>query len=580
MRTVFESAVGRPWALVALVALAIGLPVLLAGESGAQDSRGRFHRAAISSTGDAARRASDVVKLRLDSYRAQLDVVNSDGLAVAVSSGDRGAALREIQGSGLTQEVANLWVADARGRPFVSSAFGAAAEDRLPTVAGQPFFDRVVRLGPLERRAIVTGNVRFDQPVVFAGPLVVAPVRGAFEVRGVLIAQLRPSDFATLLRPQLGPVDDLVLFDENGRLVADAVSSGRTFDDLSGATVVRAALANTFVPGDAEDPLGGGARVVAVAPVSGSGWRVAAVVGTTVAESELGTSLDQQRLVRIGLVGLLLLGAYLFARVSAQVARQRRALDLSNRQLAEANRLVEQANRNKSEFLAHMSHELRTPLNAIIGFSEVLLGRLFGDINPKQEEYLRDILSSGQHQLALVNDILDLSKVEAGRLDLERSTFSVSEAVAEAMLYVRERAAAHRIALTSESTADLGTISADQRKVTQVLVNLLSNAVKFTPEGGRVDVRGRRADGAVTIAVRDTGAGIAPEDVGRLFREFEQTGAARGREGTGLGLALAKRIVELHGGRIWVESEIGHGSTFLFSLPVAAAVSTDAMPVP
>jgi signal transduction histidine kinase len=243
------------------------------------------------------------------------------------------------------------------------------------------------------------------------------------------------------------------------------------------------------------------------------------------------------------------------------------------RELADARDQLEVASRHKSEFLANMSHELRTPLNAIIGFSEVLLQKIFGEINAKQADYLGDILSSGKHQLSLINDILDLSKVEAGRLELERSTFGVAEAVTGAIALVRERATQHAIALSEEIEPGIGPIDADQRKVKQVLVNLLSNAVKFTPDGGRVDVSVRREDDQVLFAVKDTGPGIAPEDIVRIFGEFEQTNSARGKEGTGLGLALAKRLVELHGGQIWVDSQVGNGSTFSFSLPLAPATA-------
>jgi signal transduction histidine kinase len=241
------------------------------------------------------------------------------------------------------------------------------------------------------------------------------------------------------------------------------------------------------------------------------------------------------------------------------------------REVDEKSHQLELASKNKSEFLANMSHELRTPLNAIIGFSELLLERMFGDLTPKQEEYVRDILSSGKHQLALINDVLDISKVEAGRLELERSAFSVSQLVEDAVAFVRARATQRHITLSEQLDPELGEIHADQRKLKQVLVNLLSNAVKFTPDGGRVAVRGARMNGEVTIAVSDTGAGIAPADLDLIFREFGQTASARGHEGTGLGLALAKRIVELHGGRIWVESTFGQGSTFTCALPVTAA---------
>ena len=239
-------------------------------------------------------------------------------------------------------------------------------------------------------------------------------------------------------------------------------------------------------------------------------------------------------------------------------------------EIANKSRQLEAASRHKSEFLANMSHELRTPLNAILGFSEVLAERMFGEVNDKQAEYLQDILSSGRHLLSLINDILDLSKVEAGRLELELGRFHLPTALDNALTLVRERATRHGITLTQTVDERLGDIVADERKVKQILVNLLSNAVKFTPEGGRVGLSVTVADGVLTIAVSDTGIGIAPEDQAAIFEEFRQVGRddARKQEGTGLGLTLAKKFVELHGGRIWVESQVGQGSSFSFTLPV------------
>jgi signal transduction histidine kinase len=227
------------------------------------------------------------------------------------------------------------------------------------------------------------------------------------------------------------------------------------------------------------------------------------------------------------------------------------------------------ASRHKSEFLANMSHELRTPLNAIIGFSEVLAEGMFGEVNEKQTEYLGDILESGRHLLSLINDILDLSKIEAGRMELETTDFDLPSAIENALILVRERVSRGGITLAQTIDERLGMIRADERKVKQVLLNLLSNALKFTPEGGRIDVRAAVDNGMIEIAVADTGVGIAPEDQKAVFEEFRQVGtAAKKVEGTGLGLALARKFIELHGGRIWVKSQVGVGSTFTFTLPV------------
>ena len=239
------------------------------------------------------------------------------------------------------------------------------------------------------------------------------------------------------------------------------------------------------------------------------------------------------------------------------------------REIEDKSRQIEAANRHKSEFLANMSHELRTPLNAIIGFSEVLGERLFGELNEKQAEYTDDILTSGRHLLSLINEILDLSKVEAGRMELELATFDLPLAIDNARTFVRERATKHGITLDVDVDERLGDFIGDERKIKQILLNLLSNAVKFTPEGGRIGIEARQADGSVEISVTDTGVGIAPEDQPKIFEEFRQVGSdyTHKVEGTGLGLTLAKKFVELHGGKIWVESEVGKGSKFTFTLP-------------
>jgi signal transduction histidine kinase len=235
---------------------------------------------------------------------------------------------------------------------------------------------------------------------------------------------------------------------------------------------------------------------------------------------------------------------------------------------------LEEASRHKSEFLANMSHELRTPLNAIIGFSQVLRDEMVGTVNPKQAEYLDDIISSGNHLLSLINDVLDLSKVEAGQVELEVHPFSLREALERGVVMVRERATEDGVRVAFVADPEVDVVDGDERRIKQVIFNLLSNAVKFTPAGGEVDVSATRVNGEVRVSVADTGPGVAPEDQERIFEEFQQSETGVGlREGTGLGLALSKRFVELHGGRIWLESEIGHGSTFTFALPARAITS-------
>lgn len=237
---------------------------------------------------------------------------------------------------------------------------------------------------------------------------------------------------------------------------------------------------------------------------------------------------------------------------------------------------LEVASTHKSEFLASMSHELRTPLNAVLGFSEVLLERMFGEINERQEEYLRDIHGSGRHLLELLNEILDLSKVESGRMELEYTTVEVEPLLDNAASMLRERAGLKAIALTVEADG-AGVVEADELRLRQVVLNLVTNAVKFTGEGGSVVIRASRPGSeTVTITVEDTGPGVPPEDRERIFESFQQGGRGASREeGTGLGLTLSRRIVELLGGRMWLESEVGVGSCFGFTLPASRPGGAD-----
>jgi signal transduction histidine kinase len=254
-----------------------------------------------------------------------------------------------------------------------------------------------------------------------------------------------------------------------------------------------------------------------------------------------------------------------FATQSVQAIQNARLF----REIADKSAQLESASRHKSEFLANMSHELRTPLNAIIGFSEVLSAGMVGDLNDKQAEYLQDILESGQHLLSLINDILDLSKVEAGRMELEPEDYDLPGAINNALILVKERANRRGIALGSDVDERLGTLRGDERKVKQVILNLLSNALKFTPEGGKIDVNAVLREHVVEVSVSDTGIGIAPAHQAAVFEAFHQVGTAEKKaEGTGLGLALSRKFIELHGGEIWVRSRLGAGSTFTFTLPL------------
>ena len=254
-----------------------------------------------------------------------------------------------------------------------------------------------------------------------------------------------------------------------------------------------------------------------------------------------------------------------YGRLEEKVAERTRELGLANQQLDEASR-------HKSAFLANMSHELRTPLNAIIGFSEAMLDSSLIISEEEQRQFLTDIFNSGKHLLNLINEVLDLSKIEAGRMELQIEPASLPDVVEAVHSTMRPLAAKKAISLESESLADPGLIPMDAARITQVLLNLVSNAVKFTPEGGRVWTRVADEDGVARVEVGDTGPGIAPDMYEKIFSEFHQLptlSTAMKPEGTGLGLALAKKFVEMHGGKIWLESDVGIGSRFFFTLPTS-----------
>jgi signal transduction histidine kinase len=239
---------------------------------------------------------------------------------------------------------------------------------------------------------------------------------------------------------------------------------------------------------------------------------------------------------------------------------------LAAEEVAKAN--LREVSKHKSDFLASMSHELRTPLNAIIGFSDVLAAQHFGPLNERQLDHVADVQEAGRHLLELINDVLDMSKIEAGSIELEKRVFPLADTIGAAVNFIAPRAAANQINVSVDVAPEANEAFGDERRIKQVLANLLSNAVKFTRPGGSIAVTADADEFATTVAVTDDGVGIAPDDLERIFDEFQQAGDVHtAMEGTGLGLALSRRLLELHSGSIKATSEVGRGSTFSFSIP-------------
>jgi signal transduction histidine kinase len=535
----------RPWRIVLLVAVFAALPILVLGELSASDTRARTQQQNLGADARAAQRAADIVDARArELLTGVLSVAPNEELVRLMTSAHPAAGVSEPLSD------ASLDVLQRQLRDFRLALGTDVRQLAALDLVGVVFTETTARMRNFgEARHEVDGRAVLDVAAFDVPPQVRQPTY-------VLAAEL---DLETALQvPLEGGIADLYLIDSKGRLIWRAVAPA-ALEGIPPGTALAPLAEGREVALIGDDPIGGGRRLLASAAVRQLGWHAVAVSAPT--QPELDQALGQLLVSRIVLVVVLLAGGLLLARVASQVAHRRRDLALANAQL-------DRANHAKSDFLANMSHELRTPLNAIIGFSEVLGQRYFGELNEKQDEYVRDILASGKHQLALINDILDLSKVEAGRMELQLSEFSLAAAAEVGLLMIRERAALKDIALISDVDPTVDRATADERKIKQVLFNLLSNAVKFTPVGGAISLTARPDAAGTVISVQDTGVGITPEDQVRVFEEFQQTRSGEREEAsTGLGLTLARKFVELHGGRIWLESEVGRGSTFRFTLP-------------
>jgi len=431
-------------------------------------------------------------------------------------------------------------------------------------------------------RVFVANHSDGPATVAVTTPITVAAVGGTGVSYG-LAADIPLEHVTAWLAPMSDAAQRIYVIDESGKVLPGGSAANPGRSDLRSDPIVLAG-SSKLAAARGNDPLTGSSRLLAASPLASSSWIVVASRDTSAGLVELDAIASQQRLLRAGLVAALLLGTILVGRLTQRLQRQGIALEVASRHKSGVpSRPKRNASpmgwwsRHKSEFLANMSHELRTPLNAVIGFSDVLLQRMFGELNERQTEYVIDIRDAGRHQLALVNDILDLSKVEAGRMELEPTVFSLPALIGDAVGLLRERASQGGVTLVVAAMDNaLGSITADERKIKQVLFNLVVNAIKFTPRGGSVTVDGRREATGVSVSVTDSGIGIAAKDQTRIFEEFRQAGDSAGRtiEGTGLGLSLAKRFVELHGGTIRVESEPGRGAKFVFVLPQPAVAAS------
>jgi len=558
-----------PVGLVLLVMVVIAAPVLVLGELSASDAHARVEQRDLAATADAATQAAGLINVHLSELAAEVrSIARADALLAVCNSRewaaattillqDKAAASSDIDrlfifavaplGPISTQAdmatVAEYPASDRLGQRRPASDY-AGAKKTLPQSQGLPAIIEAVA------RVFVANHA--DGPATVA---VTASVNVLDSFPYALAADIPLARVTAWLAPMGDTAQRIYVMDESGALVSGGFATPAQSAALRRDPIVLAGSSNLAVA-RGTDPLTGSSRLLAASPLDSSSWTVVVSRETSAGLAELDAIASQQRLLRIGLVVALLLGTILVGRLTQRLQRQGVALEL--------------ASRHKSEFLANMSHELRTPLNAVIGFSDVLLQRMFGELNERQTEYVTDIREAGRHQLALVNDILDLSKVEAGRMELEPSDFSLPALIGDAVALLRERASRSGVTLVvADSDSALGSITADERKIKQVLFNLIVNAIKFTPRGGSVTVGSRREATGVSVSVTDTGIGIAPGDQSRIFEEFQQAAGAAGRatEGTGLGLSLAKRFVELHGGTIRVESEPGRGARFVFVLP-------------
>ena len=564
-----------PWRAVTVVAVALVLPLLLSGELTAAETADRSRADDLAKATLVARQAARIVGDHVLTLRNQVAtaynrpdlreaVVDSPQLRVELRGfrdlmGDDVQRLYLLSGSGT---VSITPPEELAGRTPASSVhIDRTVTDTVPVVSAVFF------LPPKDPpRPTLLVHTQFRD---FSQPAVVPAGRW-------LVAEIDLTRARQWLAPLRESVDELYMIDRDGRFVLSTTRPALGPADISGDPLVSRARSGIAGASVAPDPLGGGTRLVAIAPIPELGWQVVGLRAAVGVPPEVESALAQARLLRLILAIGLLAGTFAFASGAAAIADQRRSLGDANERLATTNAELADATAAKSRFLANMSHDLRTPLNAIIGFSDVLIQGMFGELNAKQHEYVTDIRDAGRHQLDLVNDILDLSKVEAGKMELRPQDLDLADLLRGVNDLLTPLANGKAVELQLEVDPALGEIRHDPARLRQVVLNLLSNAVKFTPSGGVVRTSAApRGDGAFRLAVRDTGVGIAPQDQAVVFEDFRQVGGADQTQGTGLGLALVKRFVEAMGGSISIESILGQGSTFTIELPLRQADPVD-----
>jgi signal transduction histidine kinase len=557
----------RPWLAVVVIGFFIAMPSFLLVGAVVQDTTERLESSELAEQGRAAETAAKIVAVRVAGLRGGLTAVaDSPFTKDAIPRRDARILAILMNGFrpvlGLQNDVLILFAEDASGDLL-------ALDPPDSTVIGKNFAARDYFVGvtrdwkPFVSEAFRGAAQGSPPTTVVAVPVFATDGRPV----GVLGAALDLSRAADWFAP-LAAYEDVYLLDRNGRLITRARDAlGDSLRELGADPSVRAALSGGRVLGTAADPLGRGTRVLASAPVPDLDWQVIVVASPNAFDAAFRPLVQNILFVRIALVALVILLTLVLSRVVRGLVAQRVQLVASGQAARLAQEQADAANRHKSEFLANMSHELRTPLNAIIGFSELLREQLAATLNDRQKRYLRNVRDAGDHLLGLINDVLDLSKVEAGRIEIRAETIAIEALAAPVLSATRE--AARGEGVDFEAVVPEGvSVRVDSSRVRQILYNLLSNAVKFTPAGGKVSLRVEAPDGALDIAVADSGIGIPEDRQSRVFGTFERLHEGRSQaSGTGLGLALTKRLVELHGGSIDFTSREGAGSTFHVRLP-------------